>query len=129
DVELLRYLPIADPFHYQVDNLLLPCRQQTYTFCIDDAREEIQAQRFDQVADLFCIDPKLALVDRRDAAAESTERLRRTAEQAARPGTQRIHHEPAIITIQQENETKVGITGVQTSQQFSQMIVIGRIVV
>jgi len=69
--------------------------------------------------------PDLALVNDRDATAESSEWLGGTTEQSASSCLQGVHDETAIIAVQEKNEIDVRMAGVQTTQSIDQVDVIG----
>jgi hypothetical protein len=68
--------------------------------------------------------PDLALVNDRDAPAESSEWFGGTTEQSASSCSQGVHDETAIIAVQEKNETNRGIVGVQAMQYIDQVDVI-----
>src|SRR4029077_19494705 len=64
--------------------------------------------------------PDLALVNDRDAPAESLEWLGDTTEQSANSCPQCVHDETAIIAVQEKNETNTRMVGVQTTKSIDQ---------
>ena len=125
DTELLRDFAITNPFRDQADDLVFPWCQQTLTLGIDYPPRRGRFQGFDQVADLLIIRPKLALVNARDAPAESFEWLGSTTKQSTSSGSQGLHNEITIIAVQEKDETDVRMAGVQATQCIDQMGVIG----
>ena len=125
DTEVLRDLAITDPFYDQADDLVFSWCQQTLSLGIDYPPRRRRFQGFDQVAYLLSIRPKLALVDDRDAPAESSEWLGSTTEQSASSCSQGVYDETAIIAVQEENETNLRVAGVQATQHIDHMGVIG----
>jgi hypothetical protein len=121
-------LLIPGSFGDQIHDLILPRGKQALSLGIDDAGWGGRTEGFDHVLDLFGVGPKLAAVNRRDAAAESPEWLTRATEQSMGPRAHCVNDQIAIIAVQQKNKPDPGMVTVEPTKDRDKFVVLRRAV-